>query len=300
MLDLRGRSIRYTILQREVDTNRALYDALLQRYKEIGVAGGIGTAPVSIVDRADVPRTPFKPNLLLNVILGLVGGLAVGIGGAVSLEFVNDTIKSRQDVRKKLALPCLGVVPNSTSKSSYLDDLKDAGSIFSDAYAAVVAALQFSTESGMPKVIFSTSTRAGEGKSSSALALSQNLARRGHRVLLIDSDLRKPAFKVEEQGIGLSKLLTTNDDLAAHVIKTQHAGLWLVPSGPVLPNAADLLSTDRMRKIISHAADRFEFVVIDGPPTLGLADSPLLAAAAGNVIFVIESGRTRTRAAGGP
>lgn len=105
VLDLRGRSIQYNILQREVDTNRALYDALLQRYKEIGVAGGVGVAPVSIVDRADPPGLPFKPNLFLNLITGLGLGLLAGIAGAVGLEFLNDTIKSREDIRKKLGLP---------------------------------------------------------------------------------------------------------------------------------------------------------------------------------------------------
>ena len=111
VLNLRGRSIQYTILQREVDTNRSLYDALLQRYKEIGVAGGIGAAPVSIVDRADTPGLPYKPNLLLNLLLGLIGGLVTGIGAAVAFEFINDTIKTREDVRDKLGLPCLGAVP---------------------------------------------------------------------------------------------------------------------------------------------------------------------------------------------
>src|SRR4029079_19225456 len=116
VLNLRGRSIQYTILQREVDTNRALYDALLQRYQQIRVAGGVGTAPVSIVDRADVPRVPFKPNLFMNLILGLIVGMATGVGGAIGLAFLNDTIKSRQDVRKKLTLPCLGVVPRTPAK----------------------------------------------------------------------------------------------------------------------------------------------------------------------------------------
>jgi polysaccharide biosynthesis transport protein len=297
VLNLRGRSIKYTILQREVDTNRALYDALLQRYKQIGVAGGVGLAPVSVVDRADVPRLPFKPNLFLNLIVGLGLGLAAGIAGAIGLEFINDTIKSREDVRKKLALPCLGTVPRTPAKDAFVDDLKNPTSIISEAYSAIVAALRFSTEAGMPRVLLLTSTRSGEGKSSSALALAQNFARRGQSVLLIDGDLRKPAFKAASEKIGMSKLLTTDDKVEDHVVETQHANLWLLPSGPVPPSPADLLSTGRIRKIIAEAGERFELVVIDGPPTLGLADAPLLASAAGNVVFVVEAGRTRTRAA---
>jgi capsular exopolysaccharide synthesis family protein len=297
VLNLRGRSIRYTILQREVDTNRALYDALLQRYKQIGVAGGIGVAPVSIVDRADPPSVPFRPNLFFNLLFGLGLGLIAGLAGAIGLEFLNDTIKNREDIRKKLALSCLGAIPRTHAKNGFVQDLKNPTSLISEAYSAVVTALRFSTESGMPKVLMLTSTRSGEGKSSSALALSQNFARRGKSVLLIDADLRKPAFKAASDRVGLSKLLTADDRVEDHVVETQHANLWLLPSGPVPPNAADLLSTGRIRKIIAEASERFDLVVIDGPPTLGLADAPLLAAASGAVVFVIEGGKTRTRGA---
>lgn len=297
VLNLRGRSIQYTILQREVDTNRSLYDALLQRYKQIGVAGGVGMAPVSIVDHAQVPAMPFKPNLLLNLMVGLGFGLIAGVAAAIGLEFATDTVKSREDVRKKLSLACLGTVPKTMAKESFVDDLKNPGSVVSEAYSAIVAALRFSTDEGMPKAVLVTSTRSGEGKSSSALALAQNFARRERRVLLIDSDLRKPAFKTVDDHIGLSKLLTTDDDLAAHIVETQHRNLWLLPSGPLPPNPADLLSTGRIRKIINAAKDAFDLVIIDGPPTIGLADAPLLSAATGHTLFVIESGKTHTRAA---
>jgi polysaccharide biosynthesis transport protein len=297
VLDLRGRSIQYNILQREVDTNRGLYDALLQRYKQIGVAGGVGMAPVSIVDRAQVPNFPFKPNLLLNLLVGLGLGLIAGVASAVGLEFVNDTIKSREDVRKKLGLSCLGTVPKTPAKDTFVEDLKNPTSMISEAYSAIVAALRFSTEEGMPRVLLVTSTLSAEGKSSSALAIAQNFARRERRVLLMDSDLRKPAFKAASERLGLSKLLTTEDRVQDHVVETQHPNLWLLPSGPLPPNPADLLSTGRIRKIIAEAKEEFDLVIVDGPPTIGLADAPLLAAAAGNVLFVVEAGKTRTRAA---
>jgi polysaccharide biosynthesis transport protein len=296
VLNLRGRSIQYNILQREVDTNRSLYDALLQRFKEIGVAGGIGLAPVSIVDRADTPTMPFEPNVFLNIIAGLGLGLLAGLAGAVGLEFANDTIKTREDVRSKLSLPCLGLVP-VTGKDSFVEELRNPASIVSEAYSAVVAALRFSTDAGMPKIVFVTSTQATEGKSSTALALAQNFARREKSVLLVDADLRKPAFRAANDRVGLSKLLTTEDGIDEHVVLTQHSGLWLLPSGPVPPNPADLLSTGRIRKVIQEATERFDLIVIDGPPTLGLADAPLLSAAATNVLFVVESGKTRTRVA---
>ena len=296
VLDLRGRSIQYTILQREVDTNRALYDALLQRYKEIGVAGGIGAAPVSIVDRADVPTSPFKPNLLWNLLIGLGLGLASGVAAAFALEFMNDTIKTRSDVRNKLGLACLGAIPKRTKKIPLLEELEDQLSPASEAYSSLATSLRFSTDHGVPKTLLISSARAGEGKSSTAVALAHNFARLGKSVLLIDSDLRKPAFRSLSNGQGLTKLLTSEEKVADHVTATQYDNLWLLACGPVPPNPADLLSSGRLRSIIREASAQFEVVVVDAPPVLGLADAPLIASVVNDVILVIESGKTRTSA----
>ena len=297
VLDLRGRSIQYTILQREVDTNRALYDALLQRYKEIGVAGGIGTAPVSIVDRADVPSGPFKPNLLWNLLAGLGIGLAAGIATAFGLEYMNDTIKTRADIRNKRGLACLGAIPKRTRKVPLLEELEDPTSATSEAYSTVSTSLRFSTDNGVPKTLLISSARAGEGKSSTAVSLAHNLARLGKSVLLIDSDLRKPAFRSLSNGTGLTKLLTSDDKVADHVTPTQYDRLCLLACGPIPPNPADLLSSGRLRTIIREAAAQFDVVVVDAPPVIGLADAPLLASVVNDVVLVIESGKTRTTTA---
>jgi polysaccharide biosynthesis transport protein len=298
VLNLRGRSIQYNILQREVDTNRSLYDALLQRYKEVGVAGGIGTAPVSIVDRAEVPSEPYKPDLLLNILVGLGAGLLIGMVIAVALEYLYDTIKTREDVRNKLGLACLGAVPKTAAKDNFVEELKDPRSIVSEAYGSVVASLRFSTDEGLPKTLLVTSTRSGEGKSSSSLALAQNFARRGASVLLVDCDLRKPAFKASSEKVGLTRILTSEEeDVRKHVLPTQFEDLWLLPSGPIPPNPADLLSSGRFQEIFQQLAQLFDIVICDAPPVLGLADSPLLASVVGNVMFVVESGKTRTKAA---
>jgi capsular exopolysaccharide synthesis family protein len=296
VLNLRGRSIQYNIYQREVDTNRALYDALLQRYKEIGVAGGIGTNLISIVDRGEVPGGPYSPNLLLNLLAGFAFGLLSGIGLAIALEFVNDTVKTRDDVRKKLRLACIGAIPKRSGKGSFIDDLRDPTSVVSEAYAAVLGALRFSTKEGAPKTLLISSTRPNEGKSSTALALAQNLARLNKSVLLIDSDMRKPTFKSADNKRGLTPLLTTAEPVSDNVVKTQYDNLWLMPCGPIPPNPADLLATSRFKEILVEAAEHFDFVVIDGPPVLGLADAPSLAAACDGTLMVVEAGRSRTKA----
>ncbi len=297
VLDLRGRSIQYNILQRDVDTNRGLYDALLQRYKQVGVAAGVGTSPVSIVDRAEVPGGPFKPSLNFNLLIGLLTGLLAGIAIAMAMELLHDTVKTREDVRLKLKLACLGVIPKRSGGGTIVEELKDVSSVATEAYSAVLASLRFSTEQGAPRALLVTSTLASEGKSTSALALAQNYARRGERVLLIDSDLRRPVFKAQSNRHGLTKLLTNDDSIRLHVLDTQYDNLYLLPCGPTPPNPADLLSTPRFEGILREATQQFDRVIIDGPPVLGLADATLLATVVGSVAMVVESGTTRTRGA---
>lgn len=297
VLNLRGRSVRYAILQRDVDTNRSLYDALLGRYKEIGVAGGVGNSPVSIVDRAEVPTSPFKPRLPLNLLAGLTLGLIAGLGAAIGLDMLRDTIRTREDMRNKLGIPCLGMIPKRQTKGDFIDDLKDPGSAVSEAYSAAAAALRFTTEHGAPRTMMVTSTSPAEGKSSSALSLAQNFARRGISVLLIDADLRKPAFRAASDEIGLTKLLTNDDDVLQHVAPTQFDNLSLLPCGALPPNPADLLGSGRFGMIIEEALMHFQMVIVDSPPVMGLADAPLIAHTCRNVLFAVEAGRTRTRQA---
>ena len=298
VLNLRGRSIQYNILRREVDTNRQLYDALLQRYKEVGVASGVGSSPVSIVDRAEVPTAPHSPKLHVNLLYGAAAGLLLGFMLAFLLDFLYDMIKTREDVRTKLNTACLGVVPKTTTRDEFVDELQDPKSLLSEAYSSITASLRFSTDHGMPKMLMLSSARAGEGKSSSALALAQNSARRGMRVLLIDADMRKPAFKASADNVGLSRMLTDDRaSLSGNTLKTQYDNLFLLPAGPIPPNPADLLATGRLQQILAEANELFDFVIIDGPPVLGLGDPLMLASAVGNVLFVIEAGKTRARAA---
>ncbi len=296
VLNLRGRSIQYNILQRDVDTNRALYDALLQRYKEIGVAGGIGTSQASIVDRAEVPSGPFRPNLMMNVLIGLALGALSGLALALLLEFINDTIKTPSDVREKLRLAFLGGIPATKGKA--VDELADASTGISEAYFSAMTSLQFTTESGAPKVLLVTSTRPSEGKSTTSWALASSFARLGRKVLLIDADMRKPAFVTGgEKSDGLANLLTNRDPLADHVVKPDVEGLWLLPCGPLPPNPAELLSSPRLKAILAEASAQYDMVIVDSPPILGLADTPLLSSIASGTLMVIEAGKTRTRAA---
>lgn len=294
VMDLRRRSIQYTILQREADTNRALYDSLLNRYKEVGVAGGIGTNLVGIVDRAQTPGGPIAPNLPLNVLLGLALGLVLGFGSAFAIEFIDDTIKTPDDLTNKLKLTPLGLIPKGGKDVPLIELLSDPRAPITEAYHSVRTALQFASDHGVPKTLLITSTRAAEGKSSSAMALAQNFARLGASVLLIDSDLRKPSFRAPSAATeGLSNLLAGATNIRECIHKTTFDRLFLLPSGPIPPNPAELLSTDRFRAILAEVSGWFDYVVIDAPPVLGLADAPLLSAVCEGTLMVFEASKVR-------
>lgn len=299
-LDVDNRSIQYNILKREVDTNRQLYDAMLQRYKEIGIASGVGTNNVSIVDRALPPTSRYKPNLPLNLGIGLLIGAILGVLSAFVLEFMDQTLKTPQDIEQRLRLSVLGIIPRLKKQEVPAQALRDLRSAFSEAYRSVRTALQFSTDAGVPKVLLVTSAGPSEGKSTTAWSLARNFAQLGKRTLLIDGDLRNPSLHrvAEVRGeIGLSNLLSGAANINEAVQETDDPRLKIVLAGPLPPNPAELLAGSKLISLLTVAAEGYDQVVIDGPPVLGLADAPILANASAGTLLVVEAGKTRIQAA---
>jgi len=290
LLDLRRRSIQYAIFQREVDTNRQLYDGLLQRYKEIGVAGGVGVNNVSIVDAADVPERPSSPRLGLNLLLGILGGIALGVLVVIILEQSDESIADPAEVNRLLGVPLIGSVPMTVGETP-LDALQDRKSELVDAYLAVQTNLEFSTEHGVPRSLSITSTRPGEGKSTTAFALALMLARSRKSVVLIDGDMRSPSVHAlvgTTHVNGLSNYLAGNDDLEGLLVQTEQ-GLTVMTAGPIPPNAAELLTGDRLPQLIATLLKHYDHVVIDTPPVMGLADAPLIGSRVEAVVFAVEA-----------
>ncbi|MEO6154482.1 MAG: polysaccharide biosynthesis tyrosine autokinase [Thermomonas sp.] len=300
-LDVDGRSIQYNILKREVDTNRQLYDGLLQRYKEVGVAGDVRSNNISIIDRAEVPQGRFKPNLILNLAIGMLLGAMLGVLVAFLLEFLDDTIKTPEDVEQKLKLAVLGIIPNLGPKEIMADVAGNPQSSFSEAYRSVRTTLQFATDHGVPKTLLITSTSPGEGKSTTALALARNFAQLGKRVLLIEADLRNPSLHrtlgLQGQGIGLSNLLAGGSTLADATLETDDPGLKVILAGPLPPNPAELLSGSKLISALTVAAEHYDQIIVDGPPVLGLADAPILANVMDGTLLVVNSAKTKINAA---
>jgi succinoglycan biosynthesis transport protein ExoP len=290
-LDLRRRSIQYNIYQQEVDTNRALYDGLLQRFKEIGVAGGVGVNNVSIVDPADIPQKPSSPRLILNLAASVLAGLLLGAGLALALEQIDEAIADPSEVERQLGLALLGTVPKVEGKTPQ-DALKDRKSEIVDAYLAIQTNLAFTTEHGVPRSFAITSTRPAEGKSTTALALATSLARAGRRVILLDGDMRSPSvhhFGGVSHDRGLSNFLTGDDDISTMTFAMSELGFTAMSAGPIPPNAAELLTGNRLELLIERLLENYDHVLIDSPPVMGLADAPLIASRVEGVIYTVES-----------
>jgi capsular exopolysaccharide synthesis family protein len=290
VLDLRRRSIQYNIYQRDADTNRQLYDALLQRYKEIGVAGGVGVNNISIVDIAEQPKKPSSPRPLLNLLLGLIAGCVVGAAAALALEQIDEEVTDPGEIEKLLAVPLLGTIPTAEGGEplALLDDRKSS---LSEAYLSLQTALSFSTDHGLPRVLAVTSSRPAEGKTTTSFALARSLARTNRRVLLVDSDMRSPSIHHLVNGqnqAGLSNFLAGSDGLDELVHQTPFSNLFVMTAGPQPPNAAELLSSERFERLKHMALERFDQIVVDAPPVMGLADAPLVASHVDATVFVIE------------
>ncbi|GAB1384026.1 MAG TPA: polysaccharide biosynthesis tyrosine autokinase [Ottowia sp.] len=293
--------VNYNLLKREVDTNRELYDGLLQQVKEVGVAGGVETNNIQVVDKADAPLFPYKPNISLNAAIGLLAGLTLGLMLIFLMESLDDSIKFADEVEKNFMVPLLGVIPDIREKSklpsvALMAYLEPRGHL-AEAYRSVRTALQFSTSDGAPRRLLVTSTTKNEGKSTTALALAINFAQLGVPVVLVDADMRNPTlhkFVAKTNGYGLSNYLSGHESKEELVRKSAIKNVSIVTAGPVAPSPVDLLMGPRFGQLMDQLqAAGYEYIIIDGPPILGLADAIVLGNQIGSVLYVAQASQTR-------
>lgn len=297
-LDLQKRSIQYNLLKREVDTTRALYENLLQRYKEVDVAGGVGSNNVFVVDAAERPGAPSAPNVSKSLMLALALGLACGVGAAFALEYFDDRIYSPSDAERATGLPLLGVVPLIKNPKELAAQMADQRSALSEAYRSACTSLQFSSEAGPPKSLLITSAGPSEGKSSTAFAVARQFAAIGLKVLLIDADLRRPSLHRQlglDNDRGLSNFLTRNCEMRDAIRRQDGANdkIYVLTAGPVPPNPVELLNGARFASLLTVSGEAFDLIVIDGPPVGAMADALVLANTANAALFVIAGGEGR-------
>ncbi len=302
VLTVQDRSVDMNLLRRELDTNRQVYDSLLQRLKEVSVTGGLTTNNLSIVDEAQPPLFPAKPKPLINLALGLMLGAFLGMLAALLREQMDDSIKHSDEVESTFGLPLLGWIPliktpKGSSDAVALLAHTDPRSAFAEAYRSMRTALQFSTTDGAPKRFMVTSCGKGEGKSTTAISLAINFAQLGQRVLLIDADMRKASVH-KALGLsnerGLSNLLSGDAGTDTMIRATRVPNLGVLTAGPTPPDPVELLMGPKLGILLDKAhALGFHQVIIDGPPLLGIADAVVLGNQIQHIVFAVKASETK-------
>jgi succinoglycan biosynthesis transport protein ExoP len=312
--------VQYNILNREAEANKQLYDGMLQKLKEAGISAGLRSSNIRIVDPALIPNGPSRPNKTRNIFLSILVGLIGGVGLALLREYLDNTVKTPDDIERLARLPSLAVVPalsNSSGKrngrfSKLLKTPVIAAkegraelishnmpqSQMSEAFRALRTSLLLSQADHPPQVILMTSALPREGKTTAAVNLAVTLAQLGDKTLLVDADLRKPGINralslVDGKHAGLSSYLAGVSSL--DLITVPHpaiTNLAAIPTGPIPPNPADLLSSRRLTELIAELRTRYKFVVIDSPPIMAATDAVILSVLVDGVLMVVRSGET--------
>lgn len=295
------RSVGYNSLSREVETNKAFYDGLLQRYKEVATASGAAAANIIPVDRAWPPLVPDSAHWARNLALGSIAGMIIALFAGAIRERMHNVVRSSDDFERALNMPALGVVPKIAGPDEAETALDDTGSAQTEAYHSIAVALQDAASGTLPKTLLVTSSTASEGKSTSAIGIARSLSAMGKRVLLIDGDLRRPsATKVlgnanrpeGEAKPGLTDVLNGSAAADNSVETIDDRGFSIVRAGDRNGNPVGLLAAERIKGVFDRLAADHDIVIVDGPPVMGLADAVLLARSVDSVVVVVEANRT--------
>jgi polysaccharide biosynthesis transport protein len=326
-----ARAVQYNILKREVDTNKQLYEGLLQRLKEAGVSAGVNASNIRVVDAAVPPTRPVRPRPALNLGLALLLGLGFGVGVAFFQEHLDNTFKDSSDVERLLRVPALALIPSRESLNGHasaglygmaepapalpngngnhspsqkvpakvwirIDGNGTQHSALSEAFRSLRTSVLLSAAGRPPRSLTFVSAEPGEGKTTVASNLAISLAQLGKRVLLIDGDTRRPCvhklFDIADHSDGLVNYLTGEQEWRRLVRPTGMPNLDCLVCGPVPPNPSELLSSDRMQALIHEAMEEYQFVLVDAPPLLNVADGRILATMVEGAVLVVKGGFT--------
>ena len=312
--------VQYNILKREAEANKQLYDGLLQKLKEAGISAGLRSSNIRVVDPALIPTAPSRPQKSRNIMLAVLVGLVGGIGLALVREYMDNTMKNPDDIETLGRLPSLAVVPafvngngngqgriskllrgpiaNGRQAHAGLVSHLNPQSQMSEAFRALRTSLLLSQADRPPQVILMTSALPHEGKTTAAVNLAVTLAQLGDKTLLIDADLRKPGVSTalmmtDGKHAGLSSYLAGVSTLDLVTIPYPSVNnLSVIPTGPIPPNPADLLSSHRLNDLVAELRKEFKFIVIDSPPIMAATDAVILSVVVDGVLLVVRSGET--------
>jgi succinoglycan biosynthesis transport protein ExoP len=305
-------AIEYSLLKRDFETNRTLYEGLLQKLKEAGVTAGLRSNNIRQVDIARTPADPTEPNIPRNLGFAFVLGLTSGIGLAFLLEGVDNTVRTPEQAQAISGLPSLGMIPLGSKTNSEISSrqlsvaaskeavelvtISRPQSQMSESYRALRTSLLLTSVGAPPKIILITSALPQEGKTTTSINTATVLAQKGTRVLLIDADLRRPSIhKTLGMGprAGLSNVLTGGTTLQQATARSSSLpNLFVLPAGTPPPNPAELLASAQMFDILAELREQYDHIIVDTPPTLSVTDAVVLSTRADAVVLVIRSGQT--------
>jgi capsular exopolysaccharide synthesis family protein len=293
---LNDKSIEYAIASKESDQSQELYQDLLKRLKEAGIMEGLHSSNLTIVDNASPPAKPSKPNVPLYLALGLVLGFFFGGGAALLVDSVDNKLQGGEEI-EAMGMPLLGIVPHLKEASSPRGIViaDEPNSIFSEAIRSLRSVIMISRSGTPPKVVLVTSGSPSEGKSTISLNLAASLAQQDKRVLLIEADLRRPVLRQRLNLIaegGLSTMLANQGETLEAIPSQAQPNLYFMPAGPAPPFPTELLGSARMSTLLAEWRNEYDFVVIDSPPILPVADARLLIPLADTTVLVARASRT--------
>jgi capsular exopolysaccharide synthesis family protein len=298
VLAMNQKGIQYGILQREAESNKEMYNVLMKRLKETNLTGGLKSSNIRIVDKAEVPLVPVRPKIKLNILLSAGLGLLLGTALVFFFEYMDNTVKTTDDIERYIKLPLLGPIMVMKSKNGTVPETitySDPKSTISEAYRTIRTGVIFSSTDHQQRSLLVTSAEPKEGKTVISCNLAITMAQAGNRVLLIDADMRKPRIhKVFglDNSVGLSSLLVGQGKLKHAVQKSPIPNLMLLTSGPIPPNPSELLGSEQMKKLLASMKEGFDRIVIDSPPTVAVTDSTILGNMVDQVLLVVSSGQT--------
>lgn len=309
-LELNQKAIQYGILEREVESNKRIYNELLQRTKETSVTEQLETSNIRIIDRAVVPNYPVAPRKKLNIFLAMIVGSVMGTALAFFFEYLDNSIKTPDDIKQYLDIPFLGFIPKVSSENNSsphqratkhsVDTIvaNEPKSTVSEAYRSLRTNVMFSSLEHGP-IILVTSAGPTEGKSITVANLGITMAQSGSKTLIVDCDLRKPRmhriFNIPATGSGFTGMIANfgmNGNRVA-VKRTRIQNLDLIPCGKIPPNPSELLSSERTRMLLEALGKKYDKILIDSPPVNVVTDPVILSQIAGGVIVIIRAGETR-------
>lgn len=300
-LALNKKQIDYDRLKRSADSNAKLYDLVLGRLKESDLAGKLGENNVRMLDRARLPSAPASPNVPEALGLAVLLGLAFGVGLAFGFDYLDNTVKSQEDIEVAAGVPFLGLIPKISLEDGQSADnvplhiVEHSKSTVAECCRAIRTNLLFMSPDRPLCSFLITSSGPQEGKSTTSINLGVTMAQSGSRVLLVDTDLRRPrlhrAFGVSAER-GMSTLILGESNIDDVVKATQVPNLWVIPSGPLPPNPAELLHAARFREVMAELRKRYDRIIFDSPPLGAVTDAAVLSTTVDGVVLVAKSART--------